>query len=488
MGGGIVLETEATILGVEVSYILDSPRLAPTLSRNAVRRDHAFDLILKAARAELPRFTAHVARQLRVRTDRLRAEGTPVERGLDANDRAALEWLRSRLLEPEDSETPDPVIRGAPVLETADGALVSAQEIIDVIRREGRVPTSRIPRTRDEISAYADRGVPVLLLYRDLEDFLERQAIETVEVDGEDDGVEIAEVEWTKGELALASRPPQLKRSLARPLGVAALAAALSIAALSFTVFRNQPDARERPMLAAETTAPPVTTVQPEATASKANLVGPVPKREGQKENRFLVTLAGVIAVLSAAAGCAMIYLTVTARSAATASWLRAEAGAPLTIGETRRRRINVLSRAILHPIDFFVARGWSVRASGPKPLAGSSAIKGYRELAPEPPIRSGVRLDLDRVRIGFVDLISSSGDPHDGRILIRRSERVLLNRNHPTVRDLIAVAEGDHRRARLLLDVLLATDPELARGTDPRQVEWDLLGRAEHGLRRKAA
>ncbi|NJS38290.1 MAG: hypothetical protein HC783_03930, partial [Rhodobacteraceae bacterium] len=49
------------------------------------------------------------------------------------------------------------------------------------------------------------------------------------------------------------------------------------------------------------------------------------------------------------------------------------------------------------HPIDFFVARGWSVRASGPKPLAGSSAIKGYRELAPEPPIRSGVRLDLDR-------------------------------------------------------------------------------------------
>lgn len=484
MGGGIVLETEAKILGPEVSYILDSPRLAPTLSRNAVRRDHAFDLILKAARVELPRFTAHVARQLRVRTDRLRAEGTPVERGLDANDRAALEWLRTRLLEPED-ETPDPVIRGAPVLETADGSLVSAQEIIDVIRREGRVPTSRIPRTRDEISAYADRGVPVLLLYRDLEDFLERQAIETVEVDGEDDGVEIAEVEWSPGELALASRPQHTKRSLARPLAAAAFAAAVSIAVLATMTLREGDDvASPAPPAAVQRVAE--LELGDVAPPSKANIVGAT-KREG-KENRFLVTLAGVIAVLSAAAGCAMIYLTVTARSAATASWLRAEAGAPLTIGETRRRRFNVLSRAVLHPIDFFVARGWSVRASGPKPLAGSSAIKGYRELAPEPPIRSGVRLDLDRVRIGFVDLISSSGDPHDGRILLRRSDRVLLNRNHPTVRDLITVASTDHRRARLLLDVLLATDPELARGTDPRQVEWDLLGRAEHGLRRRAA
>lgn len=488
MGGGIVLETEAKILGPEVSYILDSPRLAPTLSRNAVRRDHAFDLILKASRVELPRFTAHVARQLRVRTDRLRAEGTPVERGLDANDRAALEWLRSRLMEPEDAETPDPVIRGAPVLETADGALVSAQEIIDVIRREGRVPTSRIPRTRDEISAYADRGVPVLLLYRDLEDFLERQAIETVEVDGEDDGVEIAELEWSKGELALASRPQFVKRSFNRPLAAAAFAAVMSIAVLSVTMLRepSSPSPASRSAESIAVAPPAVDDAPPQP--SKANIVGPVSRRDGQKENRFLVTLAGVIAVLSAAAGCAMIYLTVTARTAATASWLRAEAGAPLTIGETRRRRFNVLSRAILHPIDFFVARGWSVRASGPKPLAGSSAIKGYRELAPEPPIRSGVRLDLDRVRIGFVDLISSSGDPHDGRILIRRSDRVLLNRNHPTVRDLIAVAEGDHRRARLLLDVLLATDPELARGTDPRQVEWDLLGRAEHGLRRSVA
>jgi hypothetical protein len=82
---------------------------------------------------------------------------------------------------------------------------------------------------------------------------------------------------------------------------------------------------------------------------------------------------------------------------------------------------------------------------------------------------------------------VSQSGDPHDGRILIRRQDRVLLNRNHPTVRDLITIAELDQRRARLLLDVLLATDPDLSKGTDPRQVEWDLLGRAEGSLRKKA-
>ena len=93
------------------------------------------------------------------------------------------------------------------------------------------------------------------------------------------------------------------------------------------------------------------------------------------------------------------------------------------------------------------------------------------------------MRLDLDRVEIGFVDLVSSVGEPHDGRILLVRGDRVLLNRNHPTVSDLISVASIDERRARLLLDVLLATDGDLARGTDPRQVEWDLLGRAEQGL-----
>lgn len=489
MGGGIVLENDAPVLGPEVSYILDSPRLAPTLSRNAVRRDQAFDEMLRAARARLPEFTAHVAKQLRFRTDRLRQEGVPVERGLDANDRAALEWLRSLLLEEE--EAPGPVVRDAPVLETADGGLVSCDELIEVIRKEGRVPISRVPRTRDEISAYADRGVTVLLLYRDLEDFLERQGIETVEVDGLDDGVEIAEYHWGRGEVALAERPPLNRRSpykrTALILSAASFVVAIGIMAGDYAKppagsdsapAIAQPSPRRLPPVPA-----PSLTIEP-APDQRADLIQ-LPKRADSK-NKLLVTVAAIVAALSAAAGCAMIYLTLAARKRATASWLRAEAGAPLTLGETRRRRLNVWSRALLHPIDFFVARGWSVRASGPKPLAASASIKGYRELAPETPIRSGVRLDLDRVKIGFVDLVSQSGDPHDGRILVRRNDRVLLNRNHPTVRDLITIAETDQRRARLLLDVLLATDPDLARGTDPRQVEWDLLGRAEQALKRR--
>lgn len=493
MGGGIVLETGSAILGTEVSFILDSPRLAPTLSRNAVRRDQAFDELLRSARAQMPFFTAHVARQLRVRTQRLRSEGLPVERGLDPNDRAALEWLRSLLVEPE--TPPDSVVRDAPVLETADGGLVSANELIDVIRREGRVPISRIPRTRDEISAYADRGVPVLLLYRDLEDFLERQAIETVEVDGLDEGVEIAEGQWGRGEMALADRPiidPPVSRW--RPFALAG-AASIAVAFISWALLVPTAEELDR-QLSAALPEPEIVQASPGPSAGMAeapellpvaspvaaNLVQAPPP---EQKNRVLLALAGIVAALSLATGFGMLYLTFTSRSSQAASWLRVEAGAPLTTGETRRRKLNVLSRAVLHPIDFFVARGWSLRASGPKPLHAPSAIKGYRELAPEQPIRSGVRLDLDRVRIGFVDLTSQSGDPHDGRILLKRRDRVLLNRNHPTVRDLIAVAETDQRRARMLLDALLATDADLARGTDPRQVEWDLLGRAELGLRK---
>src|SRR5207244_9893124 len=141
------------------------------------------------------------------------------------HDRSAVEWLRSQLLEPEDQE-PESAIKSAPVLETADGGLVSADDLIEVIQKEQRLPISRVPRTRDEIAAYADRGVPVLLLYRDLEDFLERQAIETVEVDGEDDGVEISEGEWSRGELALASRASAVPRPIfLRPLPLLAATA-----------------------------------------------------------------------------------------------------------------------------------------------------------------------------------------------------------------------------------------------------------------------
>ena len=559
MGGGIVLETEAPILGAEVSYILDSSRLAPTLSRNAVRRDQAFDELLRAARTKMPAFRAHVARQLRVRCDRLRQDGTPPERGLDANDRAALEWLRSQLLTPDD-ETPDAVVRDAPVLETADGALVSANELIEVIRKEGRVPISRVPRTREEIGGYVDRGVPVLLLYRDLEDFLERQAIETVEVDGLDDGVEVAEVEWGKGEVALAFRPSLAPTgsSWRRPVFATAALAATGAAVIMLPWSEEQaplrPDARPPPAargvdttaavpppLAArgvDTTAvapPPLVTpsgglvarrdadfttasretagpapadgpgpTPADAVAARARTAGATPPPGGGPtgadlaaksppprqadlltpggKNRWSTALAAAVAVLWAAAGLGMIF---SARRRPNRSWLRTEAGTPLTFGETRKRRWNVVTRALLHPIDFLVARGWSLRAAG-RPLAASASasIKGYREFAPEEPIRSGVRLDLDRVEIGFVDLASRAGDPNDGRFLLRRMGRVLLNRNHPTVRDLISIAEAEPNRARVLLDMLLATDAELGRGTDPRQVEWDLLGRAEVTLR----
>jgi hypothetical protein len=234
MGGGIVLETGAPILGEDVSYILDSPRLSPTLSRNAVRRDHAFDAILRAAQGALPTFVEKVAGQLAERVSELRQQAGSVERGLDPNDRAALEWLRSQLLLRDDEEPPFGVQR-APVLETADGGLVSALELREVIRREGRVPASRIPRTRDELSAYADRGVPVLLLYRDLEDFLERQGIQTVEVDGADDGLEIEPGRYSAGEHALAHRPPisALKPDRRKTVFVLAGAAALFLAVVA---------------------------------------------------------------------------------------------------------------------------------------------------------------------------------------------------------------------------------------------------------------
>jgi hypothetical protein len=219
------------------------------------------------------------------------------------------------------------------------------------------------------------------------------------------------------------------------------------------------------------------------ATGPKAASVH-VPSPPGPSSLRSLVVLlAGVLALLSAAAGLALTILTLGRNKNRGVAWLRAEAGAPLKLGEGRSRRLDVLSRALFHPIDFFVARGWSIRSSGAR-AHGAAGIKGYRELAPEPRIRTGVRLDLDRVQIGFVELLSSVGEPHDGRILLRREDRVLLNRNHPTVADLISLASVDSARARVMLDALLATDPELAKETDPRQVEWDLLSRSELALR----
>ncbi|MEO1232164.1 MAG: ATP-binding protein, partial [Myxococcota bacterium] len=234
MGGGIVLETSAPILGSELSYILDGPRLSPTLSRNAVRRDRAFEDLLRQAQAQVPHLVASAAQVLRQRVERLRQQGDVVERALDADDRAALEWLRARLLEPEEM-SPSRSVREAPVLETADGDLVSAAAVASVLRTERRVPISRVPRTRDEIAGYVDRGIPVLLLYRDLEDFLDRQEIPTVEVDGLDDGVEIEARAWSEGERALVDRPvraverrQRMEWGLGVLLGLAALAVILT--------------------------------------------------------------------------------------------------------------------------------------------------------------------------------------------------------------------------------------------------------------------
>ncbi len=486
MGGGIVLETGAPILGEDVSYILDSPRLSPTLSRNAVRRDHAFDAILRAAQGALPTFVEKVAGQLAERVSELRQQAGSVERGLDPNDRAALEWLRSQLLLRDDEEPPFGVQR-APVLETADGGLVSALELREVIRREGRVPASRIPRTRDELSAYADRGVPVLLLYRDLEDFLERQGIQTVEVDGADDGLEIEPGRYSAGEHALAHRPPisALKPDRRKTVFVLAGAAALFLAVVAV-----ERDA-EPPVSAAASAQRSVAVPEPDQIVAipspppqnEASLTAPTP-RSKHPGRTAIVGLAVVVLALSGALGAAMVAGVFGRPSRSKREWLASAGGAPIMVGENRARRFDVLRRAFFHPIDFFVARGWSIRSSGPRSLGASAAITGYRELAPELPIRSGVRLDLDRIEIGFVDLLSAVGEPHDGRILLRREQRVLLNRNHPTVRDLIGVASLEPLRARVLLEVLLATDPDLARGTDPRQVEWDLLGRAEQSLR----
>lgn len=457
MGGGIVLEMGAPVLGPELSYILDAPQLSPTLSRNAVRRDKAFDELLRLAQSNLPHLVSACAQVLRQRVERLRQTGAVVERALDPDDRAALEWLRARLLEPEG--TPHPQVREAPVLETADGDLVSANALAAVLRTERRVPISRVPRTREEIGGYVDRGVPVLLLYRDLEDFLDQQSIPTVEVDGLDDGVEVAATEWQRGEQALVRRPEVGRRDQGgRVWPVLAASLAVVVVVLAWMASGSSPSASRAP------TAPPVVAVPRTA---------PPPTPSDRSSRWPALGLAFASAAVGAATAAGL------RRRRRGRAWLRDEAGLPLARGEGRRR-LQVMLRMLLHPFDFMVARGWRARGSGGE----GRAIAGYRAFAPEAPIRPGARLDLDALDLGFVDLVSKRGDPSDARMLVRRGERVLLNRNHPTVRDLSEIAASDAERAHLLLEALLATDPDLARGCDPRQVEWDLVRRAPQLLR----
>ena len=472
LSGGIVLESGASVLGQEISYILDASRLSPTLSRNAVRRDRAFDELVQLAQAHIPHLVTAAVQVLRQRVERLRTSGAVVERALEPDDRAALEWLRARLLDAE--QTPQAQIRDAPVLETADGDLVSANTLISVLRSERRIPTSRVPRTRDEIGGHVDRGVPVLLLYRDLEDFLQRQAIPTVEVDGLDDGMEVEELDWGPGEVALIDRPPLAPRYLGLNWLVAiggTLVLALSFVISGGSFFRSStaPELSAQPV--PQLAHPPVNE-QPEALNSKITK-GSSRKPQGTWFYSIaLSAMAGILVVL--------IWMEVRKRRQGLRPWLREEAKVPIMRGEDRRRRLALLARMLLHPIDFAVARGWSTRASRDT----GTAIAGYRAFAPEPRIRSGARLDLDRIELGYVDLLSRKGDPSDARMIVIRGGRVLLNRYHPTVASLIQIAESDPVRARVLLDALLATDSELARGCDPRQVEWDLVGRAPRVLK----
>lgn len=457
MGGGIVLETGAPILGSELSYILDGPRLSPTLSRNAVRRDRAFEDLLRQAQAQVPHLVASAAQVLRQHVERLRQQGDVVERALEADDRAALEWLRAHLLEPETS--PSRAVREAPVLETADGDLVSASAVAAVLRTERRVPISRVPRTREEIAGYVDRGVPVLLLYRDLEDFLERQEIETVEVDGLDDGVEIEARAWSQGERALVARPAPVSPRRLRfewGLGVALGVLVLALVASVAVVFPGAPSTPSAP--------PPIVSPVPTPPTS------PVSEAPPASPSRRWVSLG-----FAFTAGVGVAVLVVLFFGIRQGRWLRDDGNLAFARGSGRHRRLLVLLRAALHPFDFVVARGFGRRPRGPT----GKAIAGYRAFVAETPVRAGMRLDLDSLELGFVDMVSRTGEPSDARLVARRSGRVLLNRNHPTVQDLIRIATIDPPRAHLLLETLLATDPDLGRGSDPRQVEWDLVARA---------
>lgn len=453
--GHILLETGAPILGEAVSYALDSSLFSPTLSRNAVRRDGAFEAVVREARSRLPELEADVIEALRRRLGVIRRRGVAVERHLDPDDRAAVEWLRTRLF---DREPASPwAIARAPVLETADGDLVSLDDLRRVAATEGAIPTSRTPRSADELTAYGDRGVPVLLLYRDVEDFLESEGIRTVEVESHDIGREIAVELYSPGERALLAPDPVHRRSRIGPGLVAATLLALAVGATvglsAGRLVGSEAPAEPSPLGLGEPSAGPPPTDEP----SKA-------------PGRSWPLVVGGGAALLAAAGLA--------------AWGRRRRAFDLPVRETTFRPWRIAWRVLRHPRDFLVARAWLAHSAQARPVP----LEGYRELVPEPEVPVGVRLDLDRLSKGLVDLRGPDGGRSDARVLVVRDRRALLNRNHPTVRRLVSLAESEPLRAKILLEALLATDPDLARRADPRQAEWDLVARARARLARAAA
>jgi hypothetical protein len=446
VSGGILLESGTSLFGEGVSYSLDSTALSPNLSRNAVRRDQAFEALVRRGQEQLTALAGHVGNRFASRVESLRVGDLPVEARLDADDRAALEWLRARVM---DSEGDERSTDDAPVLETADGSLVAPADLLRLGKSGSRIPVSRVPRSRDELRGYIDRGLPVLLLYRDVEDFLERRGLVSSEVDALDLGDEVPPSNWTAAERALAdspglARPPSRPAVAVRPwVGLAAAAAGcFALAYLAgdwWITHRNGFEAEWARRLAIDG--------------------GTVDAGAGGGESTGWPWTLG-ITFLTFVLGAGVLARAVVQHP----QW---------------RARFHVFARALWHPRDFLAARFWSRRSEGPRVASPGDGLH-----VAEPDLVASERLDLDSVQLGFIDLRSAGGEDNEARVLLFRDGRVLLNRNHPTVRHLVVIAQHERARARMLLEALLATDPVLARRTDPRQAEWDLLARNQVWVR----
>ena len=432
LSGGIVLESNTAILGNKISYILDSPELTPTLSRNSIRRDQSFDRVLRTAQTHVNQLEDIISLKLieRFHQIRLTPVGDQTISALSPEDTAAIDWIRDRILQTESTQLKD-TLRKAPVLETADGNFVSIQNVFSTVRGTGRVPVSRVPRSPEEISGYIDRGQPVLLLYQDVEDFLLRHDIAITEVDGFDNGSEIPKQLWTPGEVALiksCESVPQIsqqKNNIRYLFAAVFTFCAVLLAGRIYTdtnIFQNSPQQI------------PATTLM----LSTAFVGCWIFFRQGFKSSRTPQNL---------------MYAKTTPKHWAT------------------------IVHALTYPIDFWVARRWSIRG------AGTFAVSKYSRTLEDITIRTGVHLNLDQLSLGYVDLLSRAGDPTDTRFLIVREDKVLLNRNHSTILNLTTIAQQNPTKASILLETLLSTEIELTKACDPRQVEWNLVARSEQKL-----
>ncbi|MEM1023497.1 MAG: ATP-binding protein [Myxococcota bacterium] len=417
--GGLLLESGTALFGPEVSYALDSQVLAPTLSRNAARRDQAFEGVVREARRHLGRLATETARELRTRVELLETLGA-VERGLDEDDRTALEWLRRRLMDRDGDVS---LVEEAPVLETADGGLVSWRQVRMVSVRGERLPVSRVPRSATEVDAYSQRDLPVLLLYRDVEDFLDQSGISTQEVDASEGGKPVEADAWTVAEAALL-RPIQLRRKRRSTVLWPWVAGGSALAGAALILVRS-------------------------------GGLG-IPAIEAMTQG--LVPVSGPYRGLA---------------------WLMLALSVGLGLASLARLvapdRIRILKRVLAHPRDFWVARWSAFRSTGAAPTPG------FVEARDAEPVAVGRRVDLDEHPLGLIEL----GDGEQERLLVLRADIILLNRRHSLVRRLVDRAQRQPIQARMLLENLIVADPAFAGGADPRRLEWDLLVRHQAWLRR---